>query len=207
METVVLVHGLWYSGWSQALLARRLRRGGFDVRVFSYPTTTRTLAQNAGRLQDFVIRLEAETVHFVGFSLGGVLVRALFHYYPAQKPGRIVTLVAPHGGCRAARAVARCALGRRLLGPGVLEIMPGTGPDWPFPARQVGVISGSLGIGLGRLFTRFPGPNDGVLTLEESQPPEATDRLVLRTCHSAMLLSRPAAEATCRFLRTGRFAD
>jgi hypothetical protein len=35
-ECVVLVHGLYLSGWALTLLAWRLRRRGFATRLFSY---------------------------------------------------------------------------------------------------------------------------------------------------------------------------
>ena len=82
------------------LLARRLRRHGFAVHAFSYPSARADLTANAARLARFLDALDAATVHLVGHSLGGILIRALFHFHPNRKPGRIVTLATPHGGSR-----------------------------------------------------------------------------------------------------------
>ena len=73
-EMVVMVHGLRMPGWVMALLALRLRRCGFDTRVFSYPSVRTSLAENALQLSRFVARIAAPRIHFVGHSLGGLLV-------------------------------------------------------------------------------------------------------------------------------------
>ena len=67
----------------------------------------RDLQQNAAALQVFLRTLPAGTVHLVAFSLGGLVVRALFHFYPQQHPGRIVTLGTPHNGSLAAQRLVR----------------------------------------------------------------------------------------------------
>ena len=61
---VVLVHGLWQRGWSMAVLARRLRKRGHEVEVFSYPTTSHCLDAHADALQAFLAGL----LHFCGKS-------------------------------------------------------------------------------------------------------------------------------------------
>ncbi|GMR03946.1 MAG: alpha/beta fold hydrolase [Gammaproteobacteria bacterium] len=188
------------------LLARRLRRCGFDVRAFSWPTVNHTLAQNAERLQRFVSALDTDVVHFVGYSLGGILVRALFHYHPQQRPGRIVTIVSPHGGSQVARVLSGHALGRRILGEGVRALLEGVVERWGMPPREIGTLSGSMSAGLGRLFVDFTEPNDGQLTITETQLSSARDAIILKASHFGMLLSRQVACQTCHFLRTGRFS-
>ncbi len=188
------------------LLARRLRRCGFDVRVFSWPTVNRTLAQNAERLQHFVSALDAEVVHFVGYSLGGILVRALFHYHPQPRPGRIVTIASPHGGSQAARLLSRYALGKRILGKCIRPLLEGVVEQWQAPTRDIGTLSGNMSLGLGRLFVDFTEPNDGQLTVAETQWSGARDAIILKASHFSMLFSRQAADQTCHFLRTGCFS-
>src|SRR5438105_228706 len=95
---VVLVHGLWMQGWCMGLLAWRLRRAGFATRSFSYRSIGAGLHDNAVRLHDYLATVSAPTVHLVGHSLGCIVIRALFHYFPRQRPGRIVLLAPPNQG-------------------------------------------------------------------------------------------------------------
>ena len=204
--TVVLVHGLWLSGWSLYVLGQRLARYGFETCPFSYPSVSQNLLQNAERLQRFLVHLERPLVHLVGHSLGGIVIRALFHQHPAQPPGRIVTLGAPHGGSYPASVLVRTALGRKITGRSMQQLLAGMPTHWRPVDRDIGVIAGDISIGMGRLFPRFPRPNDGVVSAAEAQLPGATDITTLHVSHTAMVVSSQVAHQVCWFLKHGRFA-
>jgi pimeloyl-ACP methyl ester carboxylesterase len=204
-EAVVLMHGLWLSGAFLFFLARHLRRCGFWVHTFSYSSVRKDLRANAADLQAFVARLDAPVVHFVGHSLGGIVIRALFHYFPQQRPGRIVTLATPHGGSHVGERIARSRLGLRMLGASVRQLLARVPQGWTLPERDIGVISGTVPIGAGRLFSNRRDTGDGLLTLDEAGLPGATDAIELRVAHTAMPFARQTGEQVCQFLRTGRF--
>lgn len=204
-ESVVLVNGLWLADPALWLLARRLRRAGFRVHTFSYPSVRHDLRTNAARLHDFLARVPGAIVHLVGYSLGGLVIRALFHFQPQQRPGRIVLLGSPQTGNRAAQTVARTRPGRALLGRAVAELIAGTPQRWSWPVRETGVIAGSRSVGLGRLVARLTVPNDGSVAVEETVVPGAHARLVLPVAHFAMLLAPAVARQIARFLRFGAF--
>lgn len=206
-ETVVLVPGLWMPKWGLGYLARGLRRCGFEVYRFAYPSVRSGLGENAARLKRFIEHLDRPAVHLVGHSLGGVVIRALLAAYPALPVRRVVTLATPHHGSEVAHRLARWGLGRRLLGKSVQDLLQGAPQRWAPPPRPIGVIRGKLGVGLGRLiYPGLPRPNDGVLSEPETRLDAAADEITLRVAHSGMLLSRQAVRQTCCFLRTGRFA-
>jgi pimeloyl-ACP methyl ester carboxylesterase len=204
--SVVLVNGLWLGNAAMALLARRLRRAGFVVHVFSYPTTRNDLRANAGLLQRFLAQLPGETVHLVGYSLGGLVIRALFHFHPDQRPGRIVLLGSPQQRSRAAEVLARSPLTSRLIGRSLAELNAGRPQSWTWPARETAVVAGTLPTGLGRLVTRLPVPHDGTVAVEETGLAEAAARLALRVSHLGLLLSPTVAREAGVFLRTGAFS-
>lgn len=202
-ETVVLLHGLWLAGWCMGLLARPFHRAGFDVRLYSYPSVSADLEQNAERLGAYVRGLDADVVHFVGHSLGGIVIRALFHYAMPERPGRAVTVVSPHNGSYVAATLARSRVGRAALGRSVAELAAGL--TWPPPDREIGVISGRGGVGLGRLVPGLARPNDGVLALTEMQLAGARDMITLDHSHTAMLLAPAVGQQACHFIQHGGF--
>jgi hypothetical protein len=119
-------------------------------------------------------------------------------------PGRVVLEGVPYQGSAAGRTLAANTLGSRALGRSMKEWLD-THPAGPC-GREVGVIAGTLGLGLGRLITRaLPVPNDGTVALEETEVPGATDRIVLPVSHMSMLVSPVVARQICAFLREGRF--
>lgn len=200
---MVLIHGLWMKGPEMYLLRRRLRKAGYRVHQFSYRSVAHELAENARRLNDFVRQLEGDTVHFVAHSLGGVVVRRLFHDYPNQRPGRIVTLGSPHTGSYVANRLSRSGLFRKLLG---CSLTPLSGELHPWAGgRELGSIAGSLSVGIGWLVRDLPRPNDGTVAVEETCLERMSDHLVVHTSHMAMLLSKRVARQTIHFLRHGCF--
>lgn len=204
-ETVVLVNGLWMPNLALWPLQRRLRAQGFDVRRFHYRTVADDLHANATRLNAFLREIQADTIHLVGYSLGGIVIRALFHFYPEQRPGRIVTLAVPHGGSHAARQVARHAWARPLLGKSVANLIAEEPQVWAFPPRELGTIAGNLAVGLGRAFGGLEKPHDGTVRVVEACPDTATDRLILPVSHFSILFAPAVAVAVARFLRAGSF--
>ncbi|HZP89005.1 MAG TPA: hypothetical protein VFB54_19495, partial [Burkholderiales bacterium] len=70
---------------------------------------------------------------------------------------------------------------------------------------EVGVIAGTRRFGLGCVFVTLQGPNDGVVTVEETRLPGLTDHLVMPVTHSGMIVSARVARQVGVFLKTGRF--
>lgn len=204
-EPVVLVHGLWLSGWAMGYLARRLRAAGFRPYRFSYPSVRGSLRANAAALRHFSDTIAGSKIHFVGHSLGGVVIQTMMAYCPPPRPGRIVTICSPHRGSRAAETLSHRRLGRCLLGASMADLLRGESPPAPSRTREIGLIMGNLPIGAGRLFRGLERPNDGVVSLSEMQWPGARDQVVLHVMHSGMLVSRAAAAAAAQFLRKGHF--
>lgn len=202
-EQVVLVHGLWMRGPDMGLLRWRLRRCGYATSQFSYSSLRCGLAEAAARLQAYLQTLDADVIHLVGHSLGGLVIRRLLLDYPQQRPGRVVTLGTPHLGSQVAVAVKRLGAGSWLLGrsaSGLTEVLPA----WD-GQRELGVIAGRAPIGVGLVVPGLPRPNDGTVSVAETRLPGATDHRVLAVSHMGLLVSAEAARQTCAFLRTGHF--
>jgi len=200
----VLIPGLYMGGWAVAYLARRLQAAGWRTRRFSYPTLAGTLPENADRLARALGTLEAATVHLVAHSLGGLVVRHLFNRHPRQRPGRIVTLGTPHQGSYVARWLDVRPRLRGLLGKSGPEGLLGGAPAWR-PGLELGLIAGTLSLGLGRLAPGLPLPNDGTVALAETRLARATDHIALPVSHTGLLLSASVARQVGTFLAKGQF--
>ena len=206
-ETVVLVHGLWVHGIAMELMRRRVARCGYRALAYSYPSMRLTLAENAERLARFCRDIAAPRLHFVGHSLGGLIILCMLERAPGLPPGRAVLAGVPVGGSLAARRLARLPGGRAALGRSV--------PDWRESAhfvsgtgREIGVIAGSLPLGIGRVVAPdLPAPSDGVVSVAETRLPAMRDHVVLNVSHSGMLVSRAVVHQICAFLRDGKFVQ
>jgi pimeloyl-ACP methyl ester carboxylesterase len=204
-ETVILVHGLWVHGVVMSLMKRRIARCGYDGRCFSYPSMRRTLTENAERLAEYCRGIGAARIHFVGHSMGGLVVLRMLESPRAFATGRVVLLGTPYGGSYAARRLTRIPGGRAALGCCLREWLGRERPQPP-AHRDIGVIAGRVGIGLGRIVApEMTWPNDGVVAVAETEIPQARDRIVLAVNHTGMLLSRQVVQQACAFIRAGTF--
>jgi pimeloyl-ACP methyl ester carboxylesterase len=204
-EAVVTVHGVWMRGSAMRFLRRRLEAEGYDVHVFSYPSVSANLATNGASLARFIDAVPAETVHVVGHSLGGVVVRAMLEKHAPAKLGRVVCLGSPFLGSRTAAKVARLPGGARLIGRSLSDLLARGGfGEWRAP-HEIGIIAGGIPYGFGRLFGSFGEPSDGTVAIAETRIANAHDHIVLSVAHMSLLWSAEVARQVLHFLRSGRF--
>ncbi|UCE88742.1 MAG: alpha/beta hydrolase [Pseudomonadota bacterium] len=205
-ETVVFLHGIWMTGIEMAVLRRRVQGCGYDCHQFCYHSVLRTPAQNAARLDAYLATLQADVVHLVAHSLGGIVLLHLFDEFPMQKPGRVLMLGSPISGSSLARQLDRYAITRPLLGRAGERGLLGDAPRWK-GTRELGVIAGNRGIGIGMLVLgNIKPPHDGTVAVTETHTSDVTVHLQVPYSHFGMLFRPAVAHAVCAFLQTGDFA-
>ena len=197
---VVLAPGLWMPAAAMALIAWRLARAGYGTRTFSY-RGREPLEANIERLLRFI---DGRSVHFVGHSLGGVLVYDALARHAEVPAGRVVLLGAPVRGCLAGRRLGSRALGRWMLGA-CASRWECRAASWTRP-EPLGVVAGTLPVGLGRALGPLPGENDGVVCVDETAVQGMAQQMLVREAHSMLGVSRRVAALVETFLRSGRFA-
>ena len=207
---VVYVHGLWLTGMEGSLLRRRLARElNAETHAFSYASVKSSVSANAEVLEKFLSALRADTLHLVGHSLGGLVILKLFERDAAERfpPGRIVLLGSPLNGSRAAMNLARLPFGKMLVGRGVREeLLTPRERHWE-GQRDLGVIAGSLSVGLGKLVGAWGAPNDGTIFVDETRLPGISQHLVMPVSHTGLPFSKSVARQAGAFLESGKFID
>jgi pimeloyl-ACP methyl ester carboxylesterase len=204
---VILVHGLWMRGLALTIIRRRLEADGvLRAEFFSYPTIVGSMSDHVRRLIDWARAHPSEKLHFVGHSLGGLVILRALQVTDDLPPGRAVLLGAPLQGSRTAQRFARLPLGRTLLGGALAEECIEWSPREWSGRREVGVIAGSMGVGMGRLLGGLEDAHDGTVMVEETRLPGAKDHIVVPASHTGLLLSAEVAAQTRHFLENGIFS-
>jgi pimeloyl-ACP methyl ester carboxylesterase len=207
MAHVVYVHGLWMPGEESLILRRRLAQEfALTLHPLRYSAAHSTMSAITARLQDFVRELRAPEVHFLGHSLGGLVIHRFLERFPDQPPGRVVFLGTPCLASRAAEQASRFAPMVHLMGQSVAEeLLWSRARRWTH-ARPLGIVAGTQPLGVGQLLANFEEANDGTVAVSETRMPGMSDHIALPVSHLGMLLSARVAHETGLFLTAGRFS-
>ncbi len=203
MEHVFLIHGLWMRGFTLTLLRRRLEAAGYVVEVFDYASVFGAADSGVDRLLQRAQRLKSTQIHFIGHSLGGLVVLQALRRAPELTRGRVVCLGSPLRGSAVARGVARLPGGTFVIGKS-LEVLRNGIERWD-GVQQVGAIAGRLPVGLGFAVGGLSSPHDGTVSVAETELPGLTDHCVVAATHTGLVYSEEAAQQAIAFLRDGRF--
>ena len=210
-ETVVLVHGLGRSAASMWLLKSRIESAGYDVVALDYPSLgtdpDEVIGTVAGQINSCC--REKTKVHFVGYSLGGLLIRQYFakpeNEMVLAKLGHVVMIGTPNAGTAVVDRYRDSwwlpLLGKTTISLGTKE--PSLARQLPPPPFAAGIIAGSNGSWFSDAL--FNEANDGLVSVTSTRLANMADFLEVDVSHSRMRYDREVADQTITFLQTGEF--
>jgi len=200
---IALVHGLWNRGWSMVAMASRLRKRGHRVLVFSYPTRADTIDGHADELHRFLTEHATDQRHLVGHSMGGLVILNMLSRYDDLPAGRVVLMGTPVQGSGVVNRM------KKLPGQDFIFGKVRDNLLWGFQhtpkGRETGMIRGTRALGIGQLTGRHGEPNDGSVSISETQLDGLTDSIELPVAHSEMLVSAEVVIQVEQFILHGKF--
>ena len=210
-EQVVLLHGFGRQGNAMFLLQKRIREAGFTAHSIEYASLQEppdVILEKVAVQIELCCRDDRRPVHFVGHSLGGLIIRAYLDEKPLENLGRVVLLGTPNQGSELVDIYDDSWL-IKILGPTARVL--GT-DDNSFPSRigppyyPLGIIAGTAGI---NPLTKdhLPGPDDGLVSVKSTKIDGMTDFLTVDTGHSMLRYNETVARETIHFLKKGRFSQ
>jgi pimeloyl-ACP methyl ester carboxylesterase len=206
-EAVILLHGLGRSDKSMQAMQSHLARQGYYVVNFNYPSTRVSLDESADYLHGVIESLEGiDKIHFVPFSMGGLVVRTYLSEHRDPRIGRMVMVGVPNLGADLASSLQHNWAYKLLIGPAGQQLIAaenGFAKQLPIPEFDFAIIAGERGNEAG-YNPLIPGDDDGTVSVECTRLPGADDFLTIRTIHPFLTKSPTALECTVRFLKEGR---
>lgn len=191
----MVLHGLGRSPISMRPITRALQAEGYDVMPFGYSSYCCTIAEIVADLRAALhsrMAPEHARVHFVGHSLGNILVRYLLSSDSVPpRVGRVVMLAPPNQG--ALRANRMTPVVGWLLKP-----TPELRVDSTATVREIPPVQGvEIGVIAGR--------DDDTVKLPETHLAEEKEHIVVEGGHTFIMNRRDVRALTITFLRTGTF--
>lgn len=207
-ETVILLHGLGRSDSAMWLLQGRLEEAGYKVYALDYDS----FQQSPLQILDSVFMSIEEccrevdgTLHFVGHSLGGLIIRAYLAKHDVSKLGKVVLIGTPNHGTPLVdtyrdswwmQFAGEMALALGTDSTSFAKSLPN--PDYPF-----GVIAGVTDSGFND--DVFQGAHDGLVPVASTKLEGMSDFVQIEVGHSAMRYDGNVAFQTIHYLRKGSF--
>ena len=210
-EHVILLHGLCRTSSSMNAMERALTRKGYRVLNVDYPSRTARIVELSESVLRPAIhecnRASAARIHFVGHSLGAILIRDYLARYEVPNAGHVVMLGPPNQGSEVVDKLGSWWLFKKINGPAGCEL--GTNTDSTpnqigTPRVPIGIIAGSRSINwINSLMIR--GTDDGKVSVARTKLAGMADHVVLPIAHPFLMRNKAAIQQTIYFLREGKF--
>ena len=202
-EIVICTHGIWMKGWAMRPISRYLSAQGHECKQYSYHSLRRTPKENALLLGKFVNQYDADIIHFVGHSYGGIILLHYFDMFNDVKPGRVVMLGTPLTGSSVARYMSKNNFIQNSMLGASAKSLHGHVPVWK-GTRPLAVIAGTKGQGVGQMLgAPLDKPNDGTVAVSETKIDNCTVHIQVPYSHTGMLMAKSVAITVDEFIRTG----
>ncbi len=206
-QAVVLLHGIALSSDLLKPLQVFLEQQGYQVVNIDYDSTRYPLDQLveyqvAPRIRQHLGAYDG-IVHFVSFSMGGLLVRDYLKQYRPRYLGRVVMIGPPNQGSELADSLRHMKLYQEIYGPAgqqlTTEAVPVESVDY-----ELGVIAGDVALDPISPFL-IPGKDDGRVSVERTRLPGMKEQVVVHAPHTLLQLLPDVWVKIARFLETGSF--
>ena len=203
----LLVHGLWRTPICMLGLGRRLRADGVEVRQFAYVSVAESYERIVQRLAAQLAPLAALPPYaVVGYSLGGILLRAALARVEGTPPVHLVMLGTPNRAPLLARRLAVYAPFDWALGESGSKLaQEAFFRDLPLPGCPYTIIAGTRGP-RGRLSPFHDAVNDGIVAVDETRI-HPDDPVTMVPVTHAFLPNASAVKAEVSRVLARAFAD
>lgn len=209
-DYVVILHGIARSSSHMDDLAHYLADHGYDVINLDYPSTDHTLEQLVEIThKNMAAKLTKDKpVHMVGYSMGGLLVRAVIHKHRPKNLGRVVQLASPNHGSEVADFIKNNWFYQEIYGPAgqqlTTEQMEKLKNIFGKVDYELGIIAGNSTIDPVSSFI-IPEDDDGKVSIESTKLKGMKDHIVVEASHTFFPSNKDAHKQTLYFLQHGVF--
>ncbi len=208
-ELVVLLHGYMRTAYDMRKVKKYLESFGYDIFAPTLPTTFRSVDDCTVKLEklfDTIPSGDYDRVHFVGHSMGGLIIRLFLSRNKISNIGRCVLIATPNGGSDlAVKAHGKFGLAAKIS-PSVNDLMsPGLiiGPPLNKPYPEFGAIAGNKSPWIPGALIRED--NDGRVAVS-SVPFDGMEKFtVVPYRHTRIHKNQEVAKLVDGFLQRGSF--
>lgn len=187
-----------------------LQDHNFSVTNLDYPSRKFSIPELAEQVRKKITidskAQNAQKIHFVTHSMGGILLRQIQKTKPLSNLGRTVMLGPPNQGSEIVDKLGKLKIFKMLNGPASLQL--GT-KSYNIPNRlgpvnfEVCVIAGTQSINP-LLSQMIPGTDDGKVSISRAKVEGMKEFIQVKSPHPFLMNNRTARNVTLHFLQIGK---
>lgn len=217
-DYVVLIHGIARTYKSMDYIAQFLNKKGYHTINVDYESTRYTVEDLVNNyLVDVIDEYcvdENKKIHFVTYSMGGILLRYYLVHYGCLRLGRVVMIAPPNYGSAIADKMKESKLlgflYKVIYGPAGQQL--GTTNDsiqayLPDADFEPGIISGTSPLLPFLSNKTLEGDNDGSVSVESTKIKGYKDHCCVAASHLLIIYYRLTLDQILIFLRKGCFIN
>jgi esterase/lipase len=210
-ECVVILHGFGKTNKSMSKIAAFLSEHDYQVINITYPSIKQDITSITEKHIKPLIKpyfQKPNKVHFVGYSMGGVITRHIIESNKIENIGNVVLIASPIQGSDLSSIIIKNDFLRWVFGPAVRDIATQSSiikslnskPHYP-----VGIITASKSHNPITSLFLLKGPNDGTVTLASTKIYNANDNVMIDANHNSILYLKETQIQILSFLKNKRF--
>jgi hypothetical protein len=206
---VVVLHGIARSNSHMEPVEVHLQKEGYEVINIDYPSTDFDLEQLV-EILNYDLRsklVKDKTVHFVGYSMGGILTRAYLDKYRPKNLGKVIQLASPNKGSEVADFFKNNYLYKEIYGPAGQELTTNNKRTLQLLGKvnyELGVIAGNSTIDPISSYI-IKGDDDGKVSIESTKLDEMKDHVIVPASHTFFPSNESVHKQVSHFLKNGSF--
>lgn len=208
-DTVVLLHGLVRTSHSMRKIERALEAEGYQVLNLDYPSRDFPIETLSEMVAKEITEgtTDADHIHIVTHSMGGILVRYIQQHFPIERLGKVVMLSPPNHGNEVVDTLGNSKIFRWINGPAGLQLGTEDGglvAKLPLVDFELGVITGDRSINW-MLSCMITGKDDGKVSITSAQIDGMSAFKIVHASHPFIMKDRDVIAAVLSFLKCGKF--
>lgn len=210
-DIVITLHGLARTHNSMNKIVKSLEENGYDTLNIDYSSRKYSIKDIA---QKFILpeieKLKDQNydkVHFVGYSLGGIIVRYIVENHEIEKLGRVVLVATANKGSEVADYLDKYRIFSKIFGPSGGELKKNSEVIKNLQSKisyDAGVIAGNASYNPFFSIFVLPGPDDGTVSVESTHL-EGAKHKVISASHAFLLLKKKSIKNIVHFIKYGDF--
>lgn len=206
---VIFLHGIGKNSSSLNKLEKFISSYNFTTFNVSYPSTENSIEEIVDIIHESILNKinDYDKVSFVGFSMGGLVVRAYLNKYHLPKLDKVVMIGTPNNGSEVSDFFEKNNFYKRLLGPAGSQLTTTFQNKHSLFGKiyyECGVIAGNLPLDFCYPIMMHS-PSDGKVSVRSTKVDNMKDHIILKSPHWYLLQSKEAWIQALYFLQYSKF--